>query len=71
MPDGWDDALVGRFGGLTVSVLIQQAASGGEVAWNFAYQRDASSVRISLRSSGSTTTTPTRTSGWRVTLCAA
>jgi hypothetical protein len=48
VPDGWDDAAVGRFGGLTATVSWRERNGKGELSWNFKHQRDASPVREQL-----------------------
>lgn len=48
LPEGWHDGLRGRFGGMTVTALWREHSSGGELRWNYRYERDSSSVREQL-----------------------
>ncbi len=48
VPDGWDDAFVGRMGGMDVTALFRQRGGRGELTWNFRHQRDTSPVREQL-----------------------
>ncbi len=43
-PDGWDGALAGEYGGLTVTAMFRQRGDGGELRWNFTYARTRASV---------------------------
>jgi hypothetical protein len=48
VPDGWDDALVGHSGGMTVTMLTRRIDGGGEIRWNFQHRRNASPARSQL-----------------------
>lgn len=45
VPDGWDDAFVGRYGGLQVTAMFRRRGTGGELRWNFRHARDDSPAR--------------------------
>ncbi len=44
-PEGWDGALSGEYGGLTVTAMFRQRGDGGELRWNFRYARSQAPVR--------------------------
>lgn len=44
-PDGWDGVLSGTCGGLVVTALFRQRGEGGELNFNFRYQRTDAPVR--------------------------
>ena len=48
-PEGWDDALEGSYGGMTVKALWRHHETGGQLHWNFAHAIDRSPVRQQLR----------------------
>lgn len=49
-PEGFQDALVGQFGGLTVTAAMRwRDDRGGQIRWNFTHRRDDSSVADQLR----------------------
>jgi hypothetical protein len=48
VPDGWDDAFSGDYGGMMATVHFRQVGTGGELRWNFRHRRNASPVREQL-----------------------
>lgn len=51
VPEGWDDMLVGEYGGLTLTVIMRwREGKGGEIRWNFRYTRNDTPVREQLDS---------------------
>jgi hypothetical protein len=48
VPDGWDHALRGTRGGLTMTALFRRTETSGEMSWTFNYTFDRSPVREQL-----------------------
>jgi hypothetical protein len=44
-PEGFDDALVGRFGGMLIAAKFRRHETGGEIHWTFRHERNSSPVR--------------------------